>query len=322
QQAGALEPLELVDESVTVEVGDQDGEHGATRLGGLLQPRDPLVGDAEIDHLGRQGPGTGADAARHDHPNRAAQQQPHEGAPPPRGRRRRAGLEVLGLAHVGLAVVVLGDEHGVLGLELALRHQPRRRRHELRRPELVRERDGDEQVLIWLVGPICHASERRPSCAIRHMYEKQKPGLLSVRRPPRARTKSLASGPQVGSRRLRRRQLTVPKELVPMNRTALAAAALAALVGLSATACSGGGGQSVSTTVVPTTTVAIPSTTALSPTTTTAPAPTTVTIHPLFVRTGAGTADGGVGQEIVTMEPTTDHSLRVDFSEDEVAGLG
>jgi hypothetical protein len=40
------------------------------------------------------------------------------------------------------------------------------------------------------------------------------------------------------------------------------------------------------------------------------------------VRTGAGTANGGVGQEIVTMEPTTDHSLRVDFSEDEVAGLG
>ena len=107
-----------------------------------------------------------------------------------------------------------------------------------------------------------------------------------------------------------------------MNRTALAAAALAVLVGLSATACSRGGGQSVSTTVALPTTVAIASTTALAPTSTTVPAPTTVTIHPLFVRTGAGTADGGVGQEIVTMEPTTDHSLRVDFSEDEVAGLG
>ena len=116
-----------------------------------------------------------------------------------------------------------------------------------------------------------------------------------------------------------------------MNRTAVAAPALAALVGLSAPAARGGGetdegseggGQSVSTTVAPPTTVAIPSTTAPSPTTTTAPAPTTVTIHPLFVRTGAGTAGGGVGQEIVTMEPTTDHSLRVDFSEDEVAGLG
>jgi uncharacterized protein len=115
---------------------------------------------------------------------------------------------------------------------------------------------------------------------------------------------------------------SIPKELIPMNRTALAAAALAALVGLSATACSGGGGQSVATTLAAPTTVAIPSTTAPSPTTTTAPAPTTVTIHPLFVRTGAGTAEGGVGQEIVTMEPTTDHSLRVDFSEDEVAGLG
>src|SRR5438067_7192950 len=102
-----------------------------------------------------------------------------------------------------------------------------------------------------------------------------------------------------------------------MNRTALAAAALAAVVGLASTACSSGGGQSVSTSVAVPTTV----TTAV-PTTTTIPAPTTVTIHPLFVRTGAGTADGGVGQEIVTMEPTTDHSLRVDFSEDEVAGLG
>jgi hypothetical protein len=78
----------------------------------------------------------------------------------------------------------------------------------------------------------------------------------------------------------------------------------------------------VSTTVAAPTAVALPTTTTATPSTTTAPAPTTVTIHPLFVRTGAGTADGDVGQEIVTMEPTADHSLRVDFSEDEVAGLG
>ncbi|HKA02936.1 MAG TPA: hypothetical protein VKD67_01365 [Acidimicrobiales bacterium] len=100
-----------------------------------------------------------------------------------------------------------------------------------------------------------------------------------------------------------------------MNRTALAAAALAAVIGLSSTACSGGGGQSVSTTT-PSTTVAssIPSTTVV-PSTATVPKATTVTIHPLFVRRGAGTADAGVGQEILTMEPTADHSLRVDFSE-------
>jgi hypothetical protein len=79
--------------------------------------------------------------------------------------------------------------------------------------------------------------------------------------------------------------------------------------------------SALAATVPASTTVALPTTTA-TPSTTTAPAPTTITIHPLFVRTGAGPADGGVGREIVTMEPTADHSLRVDFSDDEVAGLG
>jgi hypothetical protein len=99
-----------------------------------------------------------------------------------------------------------------------------------------------------------------------------------------------------------------------MKRAALTVAAAVAVV---ATACSGGGGG---TSVATSTTV--PPTTLPAPTTTTAPKPSTVTIHPLFVRTGGGTAGGGVGQEVLTMEPTSDHSLRVDFSEDEVDGLG
>ncbi|WP_230594334.1 S16 family serine protease [Rhodococcoides fascians] len=44
-----------------------------------------------------------------------------------------------------------------------------------------------------------------------------------------------------------------------------------------------------------------------------------MTIAPLFT-TGSG--DGGVGEEIVTRSATTDSSFRVDFSEDEVSGLG
>ena len=104
-----------------------------------------------------------------------------------------------------------------------------------------------------------------------------------------------------------------------MKPTALVAAAAA--VAVLATACSGGGDKTVSTTVPSVTTA---SATTVAPVTTTAAArPTTVTIHPLFVRSGGGVpATGGVGQEVVTMAPADDHLLRVDFSEDEVAGLG
>jgi hypothetical protein len=107
-----------------------------------------------------------------------------------------------------------------------------------------------------------------------------------------------------------------------MKPTALVAAAAA--VAVLATACSGGGDKSVSTTQAPTTIAAATTTAPTSnvTTTTAAPKPTTVTIHPLFVRTGGGTASGGVGQEVLTAAPVDDGSLRVDFSEDEVAGLG
>ncbi len=107
-----------------------------------------------------------------------------------------------------------------------------------------------------------------------------------------------------------------------MKPTALVAAAAA--VAVLATACSGGGDKTVATTQAPTTIAAATTTAPTSnvTTTTAAPKPTTVTIHPLFVRTGGGTASGGVGQEVLTMAPVDDGSLRVDFSEDEVAGLG
>src|SRR6476660_8208305 len=106
-----------------------------------------------------------------------------------------------------------------------------------------------------------------------------------------------------------------------MKPTALVAAAAA--VAVLATACSGGGDKSVAPTQVATSVPATTATTASNPTTTAAPKPTTVTIHPLFVRSGGGgPASGGVGQEVLTMAPVDDGIRRVDFSEDEVAGLG
>ena len=107
-----------------------------------------------------------------------------------------------------------------------------------------------------------------------------------------------------------------------MKSTALVAAAAA--VAVLATACSGGGDKTVATTQATTSVVTATTTPQSNVTSTTAaPATSTVTIHPLFVRKGGGApASGGVGQEVVTMEPVDDGSLRVDFSEDEVAGLG
>src|SRR3954447_18293042 len=108
-----------------------------------------------------------------------------------------------------------------------------------------------------------------------------------------------------------------------MKPTALVAAAAA--VAVLATACSGGGDKSVSTTQSPTSAAVTtaPGNGNTTTPTTAAPKATTVTIHPLFVRSGGGgPASGGVGQEVLTMAPVGDGSLRVDFSEDEVAGLG
>jgi uncharacterized protein len=50
--------------------------------------------------------------------------------------------------------------------------------------------------------------------------------------------------------------------------------------------------------------------------------PTSVTIRPLFVRGQGPGAEGGVGTETISLEPVTDGALRLDFSEDSVAGLG
>src|SRR3954470_13382407 len=104
-----------------------------------------------------------------------------------------------------------------------------------------------------------------------------------VSRSAASRAKALTSDSQAPRqilpptpRHLCRRRLgcgRLTKELIPMNRTALAAAALVAVVGVSSTACSGGGGQSVATTVAAPTTVVIPTSTAP---TTTAPVSTTV----------------------------------------------
>jgi hypothetical protein len=104
-----------------------------------------------------------------------------------------------------------------------------------------------------------------------------------------------------------------------MKRTALAAAAVVAVL---ATACSSGGSDKTVTTA---TSAPSPTTTphGQSPTTTAPAKATSVTIHPLFVQTGgSGPASGGVGKEVISAAPSDDKTLRVDFSEDEVAGMG
>ncbi len=89
----------------------------------------------------------------------------------------------------------------------------------------------------------------------------------------------------------------------------------------------GGGGKDAQVDNNATTTVAqnattSPSTAAPASTSTTVAKPTEVTIRPLFVRGSGQGATGGVGKEVITMEQTTDKSLRVDLSEDEVEGIG
>jgi hypothetical protein len=91
-------------------------------------------------------------------------------------------------------------------------------------------------------------------------------------------------------------------------------------------ACGGGSSVEESDETRPTlapTTVATtePESTTTAPeetTTTEAPKATSVTISPLFTR---GT-EGGVGKEVISVAESSDGSLRVDFSEDEVEGLG
>jgi hypothetical protein len=88
----------------------------------------------------------------------------------------------------------------------------------------------------------------------------------------------------------------------------------------------GGGGKDAEVDDDATTTTARSGTTTASTaapsTTTTVPKPSDVTIRPMFVRGSGPGATGGVGKEVITMEATTDKSLRVDLSEDEVSGIG
>jgi uncharacterized protein len=93
---------------------------------------------------------------------------------------------------------------------------------------------------------------------------------------------------------------------------------------LVAAACGGGGDKTVETTVAPATT-ARPATTAApaptteaAPTTTLPPKPKSVTVRPLFTRGDSG----GVGSQKISIGDSTDNALRLEFSEDEVGGLG
>jgi hypothetical protein len=101
-------------------------------------------------------------------------------------------------------------------------------------------------------------------------------------------------------------------------------AALCAIAVIAA-GCSGGGKDAkvdTNNTTTAATNASTTTTAAPAITTTTTPKPTEVTIRPLFVRGSGQGATGGVGKEIVSREASTDKSLRVDLSEDEVAGIG
>ncbi len=107
-----------------------------------------------------------------------------------------------------------------------------------------------------------------------------------------------------------------------MNKRIRWAAAGILPLALIAAAC-GGSDNDVTTdttTATTTATTASPRTTVGSPTPTSTipPKATEVTIRPLFTRGD----EGGVGTEVVRLGPSPDGSLRVDFSEDEVSGLG
>ena len=90
---------------------------------------------------------------------------------------------------------------------------------------------------------------------------------------------------------------------------------------LLAAACGGGGDDDAEapTTSAGSDTTAAPDTTA-EPTTTTVAAPAEVFIRPMFVL-GDGSG-GGLGDETVSVAPSPDDTLRVEFSENEVSGLG
>ncbi len=104
-----------------------------------------------------------------------------------------------------------------------------------------------------------------------------------------------------------------------MNRRV--AAGFVAVAAVVVASC-GGGGKNSSVTVGSTTPNSSATTggaTTTGGSTSTAPAaPASVTIHPLFVQ---GTS-GGVGEEVVSAQKSSDGALRLDFSEDEPGGLG
>jgi hypothetical protein len=111
-----------------------------------------------------------------------------------------------------------------------------------------------------------------------------------------------------------------------MKRSAGIAALVAAAV--LATACSSGGSlaDNKTTTTNAATTAASSASTATTAapasTTTTAPKPKNVEVHPMFVQGSGANASGGVGKQVVSISDSTDKTLRLDFSEDEVQGFG
>ena len=60
-EAGAAEPLELVEHQHLVEPPEQQHDGDGARPHGVAEPLHPLVGQAEVDHPGADDPGAGPD---------------------------------------------------------------------------------------------------------------------------------------------------------------------------------------------------------------------------------------------------------------------
>ena len=99
-------------------------------------------------------------------------------------------------------------------------------------------------------------------------------------------------------------------------------AVVAAGLLLGAAACGGGTKSATSTTALVdgSTTSAAPGSTVAEPTTTAVARPTSVVIRPMYFN--AATGKGGLAEFEVSIADSPDKSLRVEFSEDEVGGMG
>lgn len=125
---------------------DEQSDRRRAGLDRLLEPVDPLVGDAEVDELGCSGPGSGSHREPGDPPHGPAEDEAEQPGPQRPRQRRPTGLRIDGLPHVRRAVLVLDHGHGVLQRQLAVGGKTRGCGQELLGTEDVHEGDPHEDL--------------------------------------------------------------------------------------------------------------------------------------------------------------------------------